>query len=574
MGFRLGLFAAACAALLVGCSAERYDPEDLGTAVQIVCPGDPSGMCDFSDAVDAELRVGFAAVDISPTDYETWTDVDDNGEYQSGVDQYEDCGLDRLCPGDDGYSAPDEGEGDGQFQALWLAGFGNSRAMSGIGDPIWARATVLEQGQTSLGVVSLDVVGWFYDEVLELRQAVKDELGLDHVIVSSTHVHEAPDTLGQWGQDTIRSGVNPAFMEQIHAGIESALRQAMEGAVPADVYAGSYSIDPQEWEGTGVNNVNLDTRDPNITDETIWTARFVAAGTQDVIGAWINFPNHPEASGSDNLLLSSDFAHTLRTTVEDGAEQGPEGALAGAGGVAIYFQGACGGMQTPLRNDVIDLDGAVHTEHGLEKAYAAGRVTGYHALQAMGSDSMLEAPGLSFRTRDLFVPVENELFQLAFNAGIFERTLHNYDAEALADRFNRPDLLTEVSQFELGTLSAITIPGELLPELAIGGYDGSHTGPVKPIVDEGNPNPPDLSAAPAGPYLKDRMPGESKLLLGLANDEIGYIVPDYNYQLDDNNPWWTEADGDHYEETNSVGTEVRGRIEAALIALMEWTPPE
>lgn len=572
MRIRSLVVAAAIAPLLAACPATHYDTDDLGTAVQVICPGDPSGMCDFTD--DAGLGVGFAAVDVSPTGYETWTDVDGNGEFQNGLDEYADCGLDRLCPGDDGYTAPDEGEADGQFNALWLAGFGNSRAMSGIGDPIWARATVLIQGETSIGLVSLDVVGWFYDEVLELREAVRDDLELDHVIVSSTHVHEAPDTLGQWGQDTFRSGVNPTFMADIQAGITQALRQAKGSAMPADVYAGSRSIAPEEWDGTGVNNVNLDTRDPNITDETVWVTHFVEAGTFDVIGTWINFPNHPEASGSDNTLLSSDFAHTLRTTVEEGAEQGPDGALTGLGGVAIYFQGACGGMQTPLRNDVIDLDGTVHTEHGLEKAYAAGRVTGYHALQAVQTAALVEAPALSFRTRDLFVPVENELFQLAFNAGVFDRQVYNYDPEILIDAWNRPDLLTEVSLVELGSISAITIPGELLPELAIGGYDGSHTGPVAPIVGEGNPNPPDLAAAPAGPYLKDRMPGETKLLLGLANDEIGYIVPDYNYQLDPNNPWWNEAEGDHYEETNSVGTEVRERIETALIALLEWTPPE
>ncbi len=568
------LLLVAAVALLAGCHSERYESEDLGTAVQVICPGDPSGMCDWTDAVDATLRVGFAAVDISPAGYETWTDVDGNGEFQNGLDEFDDCGLDRLCPGDDGYSAPDEGEGDGQFQGMWLAGFGNSRAMNGIGDPIWARVTWLEQGQTSLGIVSIDVVGWFYDEVLELRAAVKEELDLDHVIVSSTHVHEAPDTMGQWGQDAYRSGVNPTFQAGIHAGIRQGLAAAKESAVPADVYAGSYAIGHDEWEGTGVNNVNLDTRDPNITDETVRTVRFTATGTQDTLGVWINFPNHPEASGSDNLMLSSDFAHTLRTTVEEGAEQGPEGALAGAGGVAIYIQGACGGMMTPLRNDVIDLDGTLHTEHGLEKAYAAGRVTGYVALQAIGSEALVEEPLLSFRARDLFIPVENTIFHLALNAGVFDRQGYNYDPEVLISEYNRPDLLTEVSSFELGSISGITLPGELLPELAIGGYDGSHTGPVEPIVQEDNPNPPDLAAAPAGPYLLDRLEGDHTLLFGLANDEIGYIVPDYNYKLDEGSPYWDEPDGDHYEETNSVGPQARGLLEDALVNLLEWTPPE
>ena len=42
-----------------------------------------------------------------------------------------------------------------------------------------------------------------------------------------------------------------------------------------------------------------------------------------------------------------------------------------------------------------------------------------------------------------------------------------------------------------------TVPGEIVPELLIGGYDGSKVGdPNKTVLDENNPNPPDLSLAP------------------------------------------------------------------------------
>ena len=549
----------------------RYDSSDLGLPVGFICPGDPSGVCDFSE--DLELRVGSAAVDITPDNFETWIDVDGDGIYRTAVDEYLDCGIDRLCPEADGYPGPDEGEADGTFQALWLAGFSNSRPMSTVADPIWARATVLEQGETTIGVVSVDLVGWFYDELLKVREAAADALGLDHVIVSSTHVHEVPDTMGQWGPQIARTGVNPDFVAQIHAGVQLALQQAQAGAVAADVYGGSFAIPHEMWGGTGVNNVNLDTRDPNITDETVWTVRFTRAGTDETIGTWINFPNHPEASADDNLELTADFPHTLRLTVEDGAAEGPEGALPGAGGVATYFQGACGGMMTPLRVSTIDLDGTVYDQHGIPKAHAVGRVIGYHALQALANETKEEAPLLQLRARDFFAPVENDAFHVMLNAGIFDRQGYNYDEDELVGRYNQPDLLTEVSLLQIGEISSLQIPGELLPELSIGGYDGSHTGPVWPIVDENNPNPPDLAAAPAGPYYKDLMPGTTKLLLGLANDEIGYFVPDYNFILHENSPYLNEADGDHYEETNSAGARVVGILSDAVRLLLAWEPP-
>jgi len=43
------------------------------------------------------------------------------------------------------------------------------------------------------------------------------------------------------------------------------------------------------------------------------------------------------------------------------------------------------------------------------------------------------------------------------------------------------------------------------------------------------PEPPDLAAAPKGPYLKDRMTG-STASSSPANDEIGYILPGYDFK--------------------------------------------
>ena len=114
--------------------------------------------------------------------------------------------------------------------------------------------------------------------------------------------------------------------------------------------------------------------------------------------------------------------------------------------------------------------------------------------------------------------------------------------------------------------------GELLPELAIGGYDGSRiNAPGVPLIEDGNVNPPDVSKAPEGPYIKERMQSTYPWLIGLANDELGYIIPPYNFELADTMPWVNEAPGDHYEETNSLGPDMAPLVDQWTDYLLAWS---
>jgi len=109
--------------------------------------------------------------------------------------------------------------------------------------------------------------------------------------------------------------------------------------------------------------------------------------------------------------------------------------------------------------------------------------------------------------------------------------------------------------------------------LAIGGYDGSHiNAPGAVLFDPDGINPPNIDAAPEGPYLKDRMSGETKWIIGLGNDEVGYIIPDYNFKLHETMPYLDEADGDHYEETRSLGPNFAAQLDAEAEAILSWTP--
>jgi len=557
--------------LLVSCSGDKAtdsttDTAAAGWAPVAYCPGDPAGDCDSNTGT---FSAGAAAVAVSPTCFEGWEDLDADGELD-GDEAFYDCGCDRLCDGDAGYPGPDAGEEDGDFQASWLAGFHNGRPASGIHDDLWARAIIFEQGDTRVGLVVLDLVGWFNQEVIETR-ALADAAGLelDHLIVSSTHNHEAPDTMGIWGRTETRSGYDPDYAAYIRARTVEALQAAAGDLRPVGRFVVG-SADVSTYTDNGTSQLIRDSRDPKVIDENLGAA-LIEDTDGETIATITHFGNHPEAMADENTLITADFPGVLCDALEDGVVYDKSGyTRAGYGGTSIFINGPVGGLMTPLGITVVDREGTEWRPYTFERLEAMGKVMGEMAMDAIDSGTEIE-PSLAFASTRFRAPVENYGFQAMFLSNILARETFDWDPAELIDEDNLPTVDTEMSWLQVGPLELLTVPGELFPELAIGGYDGSHVGdPNLSVVDDDNPNPPDLSAAPEAPYLKDRLSGSVQWIIGLGNDQLGYIVPAYDFELDEYSPWFDEAEGDHYEETNSLGPETATIIDTQAAALTGW----
>src|SRR5262249_6232665 len=74
---------------------------------------------------------------------------------------------------------------------VYMAGFGQNRKATKVHDPLMARAVVLKHGTQKVAMVSVDLVGFFYPNVVSVRKQLP---GFTYVLVSSTHNHEGPDT--------------------------------------------------------------------------------------------------------------------------------------------------------------------------------------------------------------------------------------------------------------------------------------------------------------------------------------------------------------------------------------------
>jgi hypothetical protein len=282
------------------------------------------------------------------------------------------------------------------------------------------------------------------------------------------------------------------------------------------------------------------------------------------------------------LLISSHYVHWLRQMIEEGvpADEVGNPAVEGLGGITVFVQGPLGGQIGSLRGThPIGPDGEQVTELGHYFEQVLGTNLARRALGMLADDGETVTDlDLSFRTAEVVARVDNIGFQTYFLLGaLAPHELVGYEPDDPVGPGNEPWVPVRETFVKIGPIGIATAPGELHPELWVGGYDGSWSWGW-PILDpKETVNVPDLDDGPAPPYLRDLVLAnegvEYPILAGLAEDFVGYIVPSYNYVLHPDNPYIEEAEGDHYEEVYSLGPEVEAHVVHPILGLVEWRAP-
>jgi hypothetical protein len=463
--------------------------------------------------------------------------------------------------------------GNGRFDGYWLAGFGASRPMQAVHDDIWARATVFRQSSVTVAVVAVDLIGLFHSDIKKIRDrlAAHPELGISGLIVGSTHSHASVDPIGMWSMEDpytefyaedeffYLGTINNAFVDGVIEKVAEAVIAATRAMKPATLSAASARV--------GIENLVTDIRDPFIVDDTLSVLK-ATAETGETIATLVNWGGHAEAIDDLNNSLSSDFPYYLREALENGLPAAGENpAHDGLGGVAIFLQGASGGMVSPLDAQILDRAGNPMPGWGYGQAQAAGENLAEKTFALLGSAVPMSDTTVSWSSKMFRPPIENKYFGLLFGSGII-RARPLYQIVPPAGVETTVGAETEIAAIRIGPATFQTIPGELFPELGVGGYgDPFPYSYGRPIIALENEYPPDLSKAPQGPYLRELIPGEYKFLVTLGQDELGYFVPAYDFVLSETEPYLEEAPGDHYEETRGIGSAVVDMIRDVYIEL-------
>ena len=271
------------------------------------------------------------------------------------------------------------------------------------------------------------------------------------------------------------------------------------------------------------------------------------------IATLVNFASHPEALGSNNTLLTSDFPHYARQRIEDNG-----------GGLAIWVSGAVGVLQGPLRIDVEDPD------TGLPAPRRTFRWAEVHGQQLGDrvSESIPHRRGRRLGRVDIapperiFVPLDNPFFRFFIGIGVLPSGLFTNGApdDSVGFPFPAPfdvipqalgeDLGTEVGAFRINEASFAVLPSELDPQI--------------------------------GEIYRENMTGaKHTFIIGLGNDEIGYQLPAEKWDdschacapfilagVPEFCPLFPNINCDTIFQ-NNVGQEVDPTVSAALIPMIE-----
>lgn len=458
-------------------------------------------------AKSGELSAGFAAFKITPEVPDKWTDVNGDAKYNPK----------------DGDTFTD-GNGNGKFDPVWIAGFSNSKAANGIHDDLWARAMVIDNGKTRIALVVLDAIGLMADNIIDIRQLIPADAGITYTIVTSTHDHEAPDLMGLWGETPFRNGINQEYLEYVKTQAAKSVAEAVKNLKPARLEISE--------DLTSAIPLVKDTRQPEVFDSGLRLIKAVDKASGQTLGSLVAWADHAETLWSRNLLITSDFCHYVREGVEKGVLKGDSVVKPGIGGISVYVNGAVGGLMTthPSLTVKDPVTGVEYKEPTYEKAEAQGKAVSLAVLKAMEKPlEILDSASISLIVKTVEFPIDNTLFKLGSMLGVLDRGTVGW-----------MKMRSEVSACRIGPLTIVTIPGEPYPELINGGIE----------APEGN----DFGIQPQElPVVRDMMPGKYKFVFGLANDEIGYIIP--KSQWDVEAPYTYGRKDSPYGEENSLGPE-------------------
>lgn len=386
-----------------------------------------------------------------------------------------------------------------------MGNFRDDYAARGAHDPLYAKALVFDDGDVRLGLLALDVCMLDRDNVGLIRNTIAQQCQVPatHVLVHATHTHSAPAPhkrfLCNFDYEPHRPRIE-ALLRQA----AGALQQAESALTPAHLSLGAAREDRVSF------NRRLRRRDGST--QMNWEALAPGFDPQQIDGAWgptdpemlalrvegeqgqrtalVNFALHPAILAGDNWLYSADYPGQLAASLSR---------ICGPDFKTIFVNGCTGDV-----NHVDYADSQQGRGFGMVE-----RVGGMLAVAA-GEALRLAAPltGASLGV----VRERIELDRLPIGFAEYERCLAVLaaakDRPAAGQVDGLPDVhfaemrvqmyrgqyepdQVEVMSLRVGDVAIVGLPGEVFCQI--------------------------------GMDIKRRSPARATMVVGLANDAVGYL---------------------------------------------------
>ena len=394
---------------------------------------------------------------------------------------------------------------------LYIAGYKQGVEITGVLDYQKIKALYLNYYGEEILMMSIDCIGLASDYVNKIRSGINSNININ---ICSTHTHAGIDTLGLWGPVAI-DGKNKDFMDNlVNLAIQTG-KQAISNHKQGILTLGKIET----------KDMLEDSREPYVYDEYMYQLRFIPNDKSDAT-RMIFYGAHAESLRSENTLLSADFPGYMAEIIKEKTNDN-----------TIYFNGAIGGLIMTKVFDNTDL---------VNNMKITGTKLAEYALAI--KETKLEKGTLSQKTTKFDIELNNTLFTYYKFLGILGNNCYKNIFT------NKYYLKTETSILKISNITIILVPGEIFPELVYGSsFCNIESNFINPITIL---------------ELTNKYNLENVIILGLANDEIGYIVPPSDFLVDNEYPYIHDKEDlfgeNHYEETNSVGPYVIYQLMDAL----------
>ncbi|MEN6602737.1 MAG: hypothetical protein ABFD86_09995, partial [Bryobacteraceae bacterium] len=202
-------------------------------------------------------------------------------------------------------------------------GLGTPSPVTSKEGELTVRALAVRSGGETVAIVSVDVIG-FPSVLGDRARALVPRLAPERILIGATHTHSAPDCYGfPDGKGGYTGSLE--YMKFVTAQIAAAVNEALDRMRPAELRIAS---------GEAKGKIAYNYYAPDLYDRRAGVMQVKSLDGRPV-ATLVNYAIHPEVSGSGQGILSPDLVGPLYDRIE-----------ASAGGIAIFMNGAQGGMVT------------------------------------------------------------------------------------------------------------------------------------------------------------------------------------------------------------------------------------